>query len=125
MKRYLKTPEAVIKALKSGKEVRDENNYSFKIVDGFIVATYDDDFYIGYTIAGLDKPYILEEEPLKIEVGKWYETRDHQKARCYYAGEETAFFSIDNNSIPLGVYLNGRLYKDMETPLDIIGHWEE
>ena len=40
-------------------------------------------------------------------------------------GEETAFFSIDNNSIPLGVYLNGRLYKDMETPLDIIGHWEE
>lgn len=122
---YLETPEAVIKALKSGKEVRDENNYSFKIVDGFIVATYDDDFYIGYTIAGLDKPYILEEEHLKIEVGKWYETRDHQKARCYYAGEETAFFSIDNNSLPLGVYLNGRLYKDMETPLDIIGPWEE
>lgn len=124
-KRYLETPEEVIKALKEGKDVRDENNNSFKIVDGFIVATYDDAFYIGYTISGLDKPYILEEEPLKIEVGKWYETRDHQKARCYYSGNATAFFSIDNDSTPIGVYLNGRLYEDRESSLDIIGPWKE
>ena len=122
---YLETPEAVIKALKDGKEVRDKYGSICKLVDGIIISKLNDFFEIGKPIRSVNKPYILEEEPLKIEVGKWYETRDHQKARCYYAGEETAFFSIDNNSIPLGVYLNGRLYKDMETPLDIIGHWEE
>ena len=41
---YLETPEAVIKALKEGKEVRAENNYSYRIVDGFIVATDANEF---------------------------------------------------------------------------------
>lgn len=53
---YLETPEAVIKALKEGKVIKDQYNNSFKIVDGFIVATYDDDFYIGYTIHSINKP---------------------------------------------------------------------
>lgn len=121
---YLETPEAVIKALKAGKEIKDNDGHSYKIVNGFIVNTNKNYFFVGDIFSG-NRPYILEEEPLKIEVGKWYETRDHQKARCYYSGKATAFFSIDNNSLPLGVYLNGRLYKDMETPLDIIGPWEE
>ena len=122
---YLETPEAVIKALKDGKEVRDENNYSFKIVDGFIVATYDDFFYIGYTIYGIDKPYILEEEPLKIEVGKWYETRDHQKARCFRVTDRTCSFTIDNGFSFLtseGGYCN---WNKKEDDLDIIGPWKE
>ena len=122
---YLETPEAVIKALKEGKEVRDENNYSFKIVDGFIVATYYDYFYIGYTISGIDKPYILEEEPLKIEVGKCYETRDHQKARCFKVNPGSSFFTIDNvgkfYTLTNGNYfINGKI-----SNLDIIGPWEE
>lgn len=121
---YLETPEAVIKALKEGKGVRDENNYSFKIVDGFIVATYDDDFYIGYTISSLDKPYILEEEPLKIEVGKWYETSGHQKARCFIVEKERCHFTIDNNC-HFFTNKNG-VYIDHETSrYNIIGPWED
>ena len=121
---YLETPEAVIKALKEGKEVRDENNYSFKIVDGFIVATYYDYFYIGYTITGLDKPYILEEEPLKIEVGKWYETSGHQKARCFIVEKERCHFTIDNYC-HFFTNKNG-VYLDNETSrYNIIGLWEE
>ena len=122
---YLETPEAVIKALKEGKEIKDQHDYSFKIVDGFIVSTHYDDFYIGATIPGLEELYILEEEPLKIEVGKWYETRDHQKARCYYKGKEFAFLTIDNDNTPLSVYLNGRMREDMEAKLDIIGPLED
>ena len=123
---YLETPEAVIKAFKDGKVIKDENGYSYKLVDGFIVSTYKNHFIVGDNIFNIDNhPYILEEEPLKIEVGKWYETRDHQKARCYYKGKETAFFSIDNDSTPIGVYLNGRLYEDRESSFDIIGPWEE
>ena len=121
---YLETPEAVIKALKDGKEVRDENNYSFKIVDGFIVATYDDFFYIGYTIYGIDKPYILEEEPLKIEVGKWYETRDHQKARCFRVTDRTCSFTIDNGFV-FCTYKDGKYGVEKECSLDIIGPWKE
>lgn len=123
---YLETPEAVIKALKEGKVIKDDNGYSYKLVDGFIVSTYKNHFIVGDNIFNIDNhPYILEEEPLKIEVGKWYKTRDHQKARCYYSGTATAFFSIDNDSTPIGVYLNGRLYEDRESSLDIIGPWKE
>lgn len=123
---YLETPEAVIKALKEGKVIKDDNGYSYKLFDGFIVSTYKNHFIVGDNIFNIDNhPYILEEEPLKIEVGKWYETRDHQKARCYYSGKATAFFSIDNDSTPIGVYLNGRLYEDRESSLDIIGPWKE
>ena len=121
---YLETPEAVIKALKEGKVIRDENNYSFKIVDGFIVATYDGYFYIGYTIYGIDKPYILEEEPLKIEVGKWYETRDHQKARCFMVEKERCHFTIDHYC-RFFTNKNG-IHLDNETSrYDIIGLSEE
>ena len=125
---YLETPEAVIKALKAGKEVRDENNYIFKIVDGFIVATHDDYFYIGYTIYGIDKPYILEEEPLKIEVGKFYKTRDGRKAFVY----EKIKFDYPK---PFCVVKAGKLdsynvnadgkQEDNERPSDIVAPWEE
>ena len=121
---YLETPEAVIKVLKEGKEIKDQYNNSFKIVDGFIVATYDDDFYIGYTIHSINKPYILEEEPLKIEVGKWYETRDHQKARCYRGEGNLFFFTIDNIG-NFNTMINGNYYLTGKTSnLDIIGPWE-
>ena len=125
---YLETPEAVIKALKEGKEVRDENNYSFKIVDGFIVATYDDDFYIGYTIASLDKPYILEEEPLKIECGKQYETRDHRKAFVFKYDENSRKFlvSVLNREHTFMVNEFGRYYdEDIRCELDLISEWKE
>ena len=77
---YLETPEAVIKALKEGKVIKDENNYSYKIVDGFIVAVNKNEFFVGDNIFSGNRPYILEEEPLKIEVGKFYKTRDGRKA---------------------------------------------
>ena len=121
---YLKTPEAVIKALKAGKVIKDEDGYSYKLVDGFIVAADKNDFIVGDSIFSVNTPYILENEPLKIEVGKWYETRDHQKARCYCKGKTYAAFSIDNACATIVVYLNGRLYEDSESSCDIIGTWK-
>ena len=121
---YLETPEAVIKALKAGKVIKDEDGYSYKLVDGFIVAADKNDFIVGDSIFSVNTPYTLEKEPLKIEVGKWYETRDHQKARCYYKGKTYAAFSIDNACATIVVYLNGRLYEDSESSCDIIGTWK-
>ncbi len=124
---YLETPEAVIKALKEGKDVRDENNYSYKIVDGFIVATYDDDFYIGHTISGLDKPYILEEEPFKIEVGKFYKTRDGRKAWVVSRQQDEHYpyiIAILDEVDAYAVTKDGRFYDDRPYAYDLVAPWE-
>ena len=124
---YLETPEAVIKALKEGKEVRDENNYSFKIVDGFIVATYYDYFYIVYTISGIDKPYILEEEPLKIEVGKFYKTRDGRKAWVVSRQQDEHYpyiIAVLDEVDAYAVTKDGRFYDDRPYEFDLVGQWD-
>lgn len=122
---YLETPEAVIKALKEGKVIKDDNGYSYKLVDGFIVSTYKNHFIVGDNIFNIDNhPYILEEEPLKIEVGKWYETRDHKKARCYRCVRRTFFFTIDNVG-NFSTLINGNYnINGVTSNLDIIGPWE-
>lgn len=120
---YLETPEDVIKALKEGKVIRDENNYSFKIVDGFIVSTNANDFFVGDSIYSACKPCILEKESLKIEVGKYYETRNNKKARCYLIIDTDCFFTVDNN----GSFITnekGYCIKEDSHNLDIIGYWE-
>ena len=124
---YLETPEAVIKALKEGKEVFLDEGGAGKVVliDGFCVKQWNDQFNINYTINLRDKPYILEEEPFKIEVGKWYETRDHQKARCYDVDSGVCYFTIDHftcfTTDTNGIYWKGQ----EEYDLDIIGPWKE
>ena len=125
---YLETPEAVIKALKDGKEIKNEdeyNKYSYKLIDGFIVNTVGNNFIVGDDISNIDNhPYILEEEPLKIEVGKWYETRDHQKVRCFIVEKERCHFTIDHYchffTNKNGVYLDNE-----RSRYNIIGPWEE
>ena len=121
---YLETPEDVIKALKEGKVIQDDNGYSYKLVDGFIVSTYKNNFLVGDSMFSRNRPYILEEEPLKIEVGKWYETSGHQKARCFIVEKERCHFTIDNNC-HFFTNKNG-VYVDNETSrYNIIGPWEE
>lgn len=122
---YLETPEAVIKALKEGKEVIDKYGSICKLVDGIIISKLNNFFEIGKPIRSVNKPYILEEEePIKIEVGKWYEMRNHNVARCYNAEGDRRYFSIDNGGIfktDSEGYFKG---KDKPYDLDIIGPWE-
>ena len=121
---YLETPEEVIKALKEGKEIYDVNNYSHKLIDGIIVAKKDNEYHAICDCIYLEyKPYILEEEPLKIEVGEWYETRDHRKARCYCI-DRWAYFTIDNNC-HFCLDTQGRDCDGKTSDLDIIGPWKE
>ena len=96
------------------------------IVDGFIVATDANEFFVGDSIYSECKPYILEEEPLKIEVGKWYETRDHQKARCFAITAQGACYSftIDNGFV-FYTYKGGKYGIEKECSLDIIATWKE
>ena len=124
MKVYLETPEAVIKALKEGKVIKDEKGYSYKLVDGFIVAADKNDFIVGDSIFSVNTPYTLEKEPLKIEVDQLYETRDHQKARCFIVEKERCHFTIDNYC-HFFTNKNGVCLDNETSPYDIIGPWED
>ena len=128
-KRYLETPEAVIKALKKGKVIKDDNGYSYKLVDGFIVSTYKNHFIVGDNIFNIDNhPYILEEEPLKIEVGKFYKTRDGRKAFVYAKiGIDCPYTFCVVKAGKLDAYNvneEGKQAAD-EQPLDLISPWKD
>lgn len=130
MKRYLKSPEEVVQALKDGKVVESEG-YSYKLVNGVICSFYKQGYYkwnVGGAIFQSDEPYIDEPESLKLEVGKFYKTRDGKKAFVYgKIGIEYPY--------PFYVALIGKLdtynvnaegkYTDDKHPLDLIALWEE
>lgn len=124
---YLETPEAVIKALKEGKTIKNEHGYSYELKDNFIIQTFLGEKRSINTTIFFDEEdyYILEEEPLKIEVGQWYETRDRQKARCYKCVRHLFFFTIDNVG-NFSTLINGNYnINGVTSNLDIIGPWEE
>ena len=124
---YLETPEAVIKALKEGKVIKDDNGYSYKLVDGFIVSTYKNSFIVGDNIFNIDNhPYILEEEPLKIEVGKFYKTRDGRKAWVVSRQQDEHYpyiIAILDEVDAYAVTKDGRFYDDRPYSFDLVGQW--
>lgn len=126
---YLETPEAVIKALKEGKEVRDKYGSICKLVNGIIISKLNDFFEIGKPIRSVNKPYISEEEPFKIEVGKFYKTRDGRKAWITeYRDTEDVFPFLVAAQKELALYSvtkEGRLYSEGISGIDLVAPWEE
>lgn len=122
---YLETPEEVIKALKEGKTIKTENGYVYELKDNFIIQTILGKKGSINTTIFFDKDYYIDEpEPLKIEVGKWYETRDHQKARCFIVEKEICHFTIDNYC-HFFTNKNGVCLGNETSRYNIIGPWEE
>lgn len=125
---YLETPEAVIKALKEGKVIKDDNGYSYKLVDGFIVSTYKNHFIVGDNIFNIDNhPYILEEEPLKIEVGKFYKTKNGRKAWVVSRQQDEHYpyiIAILDEVDAYAVTKDGRFYDDRSYSFDLVGQWD-
>lgn len=125
---YLETPEAVINALKEGKVIKDDIGYSHKLVDGFIVSTYKNHFIVGDNIFNIDNyPYILE-EPLKIEVGKFYKTRDGSKAWVVSRHQDEHFpyiIAVLGKVDAYAVTKDGRFYDDRPYAYDLVAPWEE
>ena len=125
---YLETPEAVIKALKEGKVIKDDNGYSYKLVDGFIVLTYKNSFIVGENVGNIDnQAYILEEEPLKVEVGKFYKTRDGRKAWVVSRQQDEHYpyiIAILDEVDAYAVTKDGRFYDDRSHSFDLVGQWD-
>ena len=127
MKKYLKTPEEVIQALKEGKEVKTDGGYHYKMIDGVICHFYEEDWTVGSNIEEYERPYIEEAEPLKIEVGKFYKTKDNKKAYVYYQYGNGLFRAVCDgytNSYWIddkGEYTN---YPKVDK-LELVSPWEE
>lgn len=129
---YLNTPEEVIKALKDGKEIFLEEGGAgkVKLIDGLFVKEWNDQFNINYTINLRDKPYILEEEPLKIEVGKFYRTRRGDKVVCLCHRGDYYIHRLNSYIVGYWVYKTGRaLFNGVpertETDSDVVALWED
>lgn len=132
MRKYLNTPEEVIKALKEGKEVMN-TCWTYKLVDGFILYTSVEDntkWAICSTIGCGEKLYIEEAEPLKFEVGKFYKSRNGNKSLCAFIGSEKLCYPVKLVSQVNGneflVTLEGKYNKTNKiSQNDIIGEWED
>lgn len=132
MKKYLNTPEEVIKVLKEGKEVKDNNGWTYKSVDGFIVKRSKEFpllWLLNPVVTQEDKIYIEEAEPLKFEVGKFYKNRTGEKVLCVYVGEKPVFpvlFIIVGKENSYRTKIDGGFTASgIESYLDIIGEWED
>lgn len=133
MKRYLKTPEEVVQALKDGKVVESEG-YSYKLVNGVICSFYKQGYYkwnVGGAIFQSDEPYVDEPEQLKLEVGKFYKTRNGKKAFVYGKYKNTneiypyAVVTVTDPISESTVTENGKRCIGQETCSDLVAPWEE
>lgn len=136
MKKYLKNETEVIQSLKEGKEVFNGTTpYVYKMVDG-IICYYDIESnklcgINAFVSIGSAPYYIEEQEPLKIEVGKFYKTRDGRAAHCFFADECLDLFRFTINGLMDVVETNkdgeqiipGR-FENEKMPTDIVGYWE-
>lgn len=125
MKKYLKTPEEVISALKEGKTVHSDCG-EYKMIDGLIVFESGGLCTLNAGLMLNEKPFVKEAEPFKIEVGKFYKTRDGNKARCFVITPKEASFTVDGKCGTIETYPGGLVSIDgSKGPCDIIGPWEE
>lgn len=130
-KRYLKTPEEVMMALKEGKTIKTDNGYTYELIDNFIIQTFLGKIRSINTPIFFDTDYYIDEpEPLKLEVGKFYKTRDGRKAYVY-AKTDTGKYNcwvVIVNSFTGGNFcctVDGKYAAGTESGKDLVAPWEE
>ena len=132
MNRYLNTPEEITAGLKEGKVVLDRTGNKYKSINGFIVVSYISggwgvDPFIGNHV-GL---YVDEPKPLKLEVGKFYKTRDGRKALVYGKYKETnevypyTVVVVGEPMSEICVSKAGEVVVGAENIEDLVAPWEE
>lgn len=129
-KRYLKTQEEVTQALREGKTVQT-NEMEYGIINNLIVG-FDKiarEISINPAIRLSENPYINELEPLKLEVDKFYKTRDGRKAWITeYRDTEYVFPFLVAAQKELAIYSvtkEGRLYSEGISGSDLVAPWED
>lgn len=129
MKRYLKTPEEVIDALQDGKVVIDGEGYNYKLYKGIIFWKYKNKWAVTPTTSCLYGLYVNEPEPLKLEVGKFYRTRDGRKAWVVECTDKKGAFpfkvATQKECTMYVVTKDGRRFFEDTDGTDLVAPWEE
>lgn len=130
MKKYLKTPEEVTSALKEGKVVLDRTGNKYKSINGFIAVSYiGGGWGLNAFIGNNEGFYIKEPEPLKLEVDKFYKTRDGRKAWVAECTDKKGAFpfvvAAQKEYNMYRVAKDGRRYFDDTDETDLVAPWEE
>lgn len=128
MKRYLKTPEEVIDVLKEGKTVKCTDGSEYTVDSGFLVEKSKGTWSINPTLYGLSDYYAEEPKPLRLEVGKFYRTRDGRKAFVYAENNKILhpFLAVKEGQVDAYyVDAKGKQEDDVTNPSDLVAPWEE
>lgn len=130
-KRYLKTPEEVIDALQAGKVIRDKES-QWKLHKGFIVRK--DDAFDAWVVndclcSSHTDIYVEEPDPFKLEVGKFYRTRDGRKAWVMECTDMKGAFpfrvATQRECSTYVITKDGRRYFEDTDGTDLVAPWEE
>lgn len=142
MKVYLNTAEEFIKALVEGKTMYEdfcttEKFRTIKFVNGICVSKYHNGLTVINEFFRIDEErnfYYEEKEPIKLEVGKFYKTRDGDKVCCFYKYKTNYEFNwafIKVNEQPDRAIFksrdNGRQWQSENAyhSNDIVDYWED
>lgn len=130
IKRYLKTPEDVVDALQSEKIVTD-GAYRYRLYKGIIVGTDGYNWDVSPVLDNDYNLYVEEPKLLKLEVGKFYKTRDGRKALVYGKYKETNEvypYTVVVVGEPMSetcVSKAGKVVVGAENIEDLVAPWEE
>lgn len=128
MKEYIKdlTVETVISRLKQGEVLTDGRRH-VECIDGMIVLKCEKDWVINYSISKeFDELYFDRPAPeLKLEIGKFYKTRDGKKAYVFAVNSEGKYNVAIEGEGAYSVFAGGYYSEEEETDGDLIGLWRE
>lgn len=130
MKRYLHTPKEVTAALKEGKVVLDRTGNKYKSINGFIVVSYiSGGWGVDPFIGNHEGLYVEEPKSLKLEVDKFYKTRDGRKAWIMECTDMKGAFpfrvATQRECSTYVITKDGRRYFEDTDGTDLIAPWEE
>ena len=130
MKKYLNSPEEVIKALNGKNKIFEKGSDSYyQMINGIVCRFYCNtgDITINPSICiekNKDEYYIKEPEPIKFEVNKPYKAKCGQKVFISFKLENNKSYGIVSSKGFYCVDYNGKSLLG-EDKWDIISYWEE
>lgn len=130
MKQYIKdlTPEMIISRLKNGEVLKNDENATLEMIDGFIIGKRNDNWCINPAFGSLsfdDYYFEIPEPELNIEIGKFYKTREGEKAYVFNITLDNKYGVVVENKMPYVVSEHGFYSDEEETDKDLVELWEK
>ena len=122
-------PDEVIRRLKAGEVVKDEcSKEIIKMIEGILCSVSDlGNTRLNILLNPLCPDYYFEEpEELKLEVGKFYRTRDGRKVFIFITDDYNYRGVIENSNNDFAWREKGKsVYSTDDNNLDLVSEWSD